>query len=91
MENCNELLISGEAYCFSDRESVFVVYLKQGGEASLDLSQLEGRFSVNWYNPRSGGSLLEGSKAEVRGGQVVKLGKAPAEHKEDWAILLQKM
>jgi hypothetical protein len=53
---------------------------------TLDLSRAKGRFSLRWYNPRTG--KFAGSERSVRGGDPVKLGQPPDSPKLDWVALL---
>ncbi len=73
--------------CFSLPGYVYAVYLPDGGSSTLDLSGVEGKFSVRWYNPREG-IFKEGKVSEVSGGEVVSLGVAP--FREDAACLVKK-
>lgn len=63
---------------------VYVVFLPQGGKASLDLSAGEGRMTARWFNPRDGKfgedfSVARGKRFEFT---------TPDE--EDWALLVQR-
>lgn len=89
MESHDEL--SGEnTYCLAQPGEVYAVFLPLGGEASLDLTGAEGQFTVQWYNPRTGGELLQTDLQTVAGGAIQSLGSPPAEESSDWAILVKK-
>lgn len=91
MENDNNISSAANDYCFYDPDnSTYVVYLKDGGTTDLNLSGLTGSFSVEWFNPRSGGKLQKGSVREVSGGDWVNLGMPPAAAGKDWAILVKR-
>ncbi len=90
MENHDDLLSGDQAYCFAKPGELYAVYLLHGGSCELDLSGVEGSYSVKWYNPRAGGGLLDGSVKSVRGGMVTSLGRPPSDSSRDWAILLTK-
>ena len=78
-------------YCFAKPGEIYVVYLPpEARPVSLDLGGAEGSFRVQWYNPRTGGALQEGSITEVTGGTVADLGSPPADLKADWVILVKK-
>lgn len=77
-------------YCFAKRGEVYLIYLPEGGSAELDLGEALGPFSVNWFNPRSGGPLLPGPVREVAGGGKVALGAPPSDPQEDWLILVHR-
>ncbi len=89
MEPTDELV--GESnYCLSKENEIYLIYLPYGGETSLNLEGAEGSFSVSWYNPRSGGDLLQTALTTVEGGSAVELGAAPQDAEKDWAILVRK-
>ena len=69
----------------------YLIYLKNGGEVNVDLSNAAGeKFSVQWFNPRTGGSLIEGNPKTVSGGGAnVSLGTPPNTLDQDWIVLLK--
>ncbi|GAB6164195.1 hypothetical protein JCM19992_01950 [Thermostilla marina] len=89
MANHNEL-VGDQAWCLAKPGAVYVVYLRNGGTAELDLSDAEGTFTVRWYDPRSGGALQTGAVESVPGGKKVVLGKAPHDGDQDWVVLVRK-
>ncbi len=90
MTNNNDLSSAHGDYCFFKQGEVYVVYLKKGGATELDLSGVDGTFSVEWYDPRQGGALRQGSVSSVAGGKKVNLGTPPDNPDSDWAILVRK-
>ncbi len=82
-------LHDNSVYCFAKPGKIYVVYLPAAGSARLDLTGVEGKFKVKWYNPRTGGELLNGSIAEVQGGATVDLGVPPADLEKDWVALVK--
>ena len=93
MKNADALvgnkLHDNSLYCFAKPGKIYVVYLPAAGSARLDLTGVEGKFKVNWYNPRTGGELRNGSIAEVQGGATVDLGVPPADLEKDWVALVK--
>jgi len=81
---------TNEKYCFAKRGEIYLVYLCYGGSSNLDLSNVDGRFSVKWFNPREGGRLANGSVRRVSGGQVVSLGQPPGEVDQDWLVVVRR-
>ncbi len=77
-------------YCFAKPDEVYLVYLPSSGPVQLDLSHATGDFSVQWFNPRTGGELSDGSIQSVSGGEPVDLGSPPDVDGEDWVILIRK-
>lgn len=71
-------------YCLALPGELYLVYLPQGGEATLDLSAADGVFSVSWFNPRAGGS--PDPALEIRGGAPVSL-RAPTV--DDWLAVVR--
>lgn len=76
-------------YVIADPGKVYAIYLPDGGTATLDLRGQTGRFDVDWYDPRNGGALRNGSVMLVNGGGLVSLGTPPAAAGEDWTILVR--
>ncbi len=86
-------LVQGEgvpAHCLTDGTDVYVIYLRDGGTATLDLSGVEGAFEVSWFDPREGGAMQASAVTEVNGGGVVALGDAPNDAEEDWVVLVKR-
>ncbi len=77
-------------FCFAKPGSLYLVYLPNGGAAELDLTEVTGEFTVKWFNPRSGGALLNGPIRSVRGGSKMPLGTPPSEPNEDWLAIVTK-
>ena len=77
-------------YCFAKQGEVYLVYLPDGGEHSLDLRQVTGTFTVSWFNPRSGGQLISGQIAQAQGGAEVALGVPPGDIDQDWLVVIRK-
>ncbi len=94
MTNADELVGNpgrdNTAYCLAKPGQIYLVYLPQGGAGRLDLSGTGGSFTVRWFDPRSGGELLEGPVASVKGGAEVSLGIPPREPREDWLVILRR-
>ncbi len=84
-------LVNQEAYCFAKENEVYAVYYPDLSETGIDLRKVSGEFSVGWFNPRTGGELIEGNIAEVRGGKIVDPGYPGSESEGDWVCLLRKI
>lgn len=91
MENADELVGNpghdNSRYCFALPGEWYLVYLPEGGAATLDVSGTlkETRFSVAWFNPREGGALLPA--VAVAGGGTVEL-RAPDVN--DWLAVVKR-
>jgi len=93
MMSLDDLVTNGvKAYCFAKPGQIYAIYTQQVKNLTIDLSaeQQESTFSVQWYNPRSGGALQQGSATVVTGGHKVSLGAPPSDIASDWTILLKK-
>ena len=75
-------------YCLAKPGEVYVVYLPEGGTTMLDLSEATGMFTVDWFNPRTGGKLSRGEVSTIDGGSNVSIGNAP--DGDDWVALIRK-
>lgn len=94
MQNANALIGNtkddNSKFCLAKPGQIYLVYLPNGGTTDLDLSGVEGSFAVNWFNPRNGGGLVNGSVNTVRGGGTVALGDPPADASEDWLAVVRR-
>jgi hypothetical protein len=90
MANQNTIVSNG--WCLGESNgNTFVVYLSTGGTTTIDLAGSAGTtYSVQWFNPRTGGSLQDGSITSVAVGSNKALGSAPGGQGGDWVILLTK-
>jgi hypothetical protein len=77
-------------FCFAKPGEVYLVYLPSGGTTDLDLTSATGTFTVKWFNPRTGGELVNASVNSVRGGGSVALGDPPADATEDWLAVIRR-
>lgn len=89
MRPADELLSDDRAYCFALPGEVYAVYLPQASE-EVELNLAQGRYLIDWYNPRSGGDLQQGSATAVTGPGPRALGKPPQAPQRDWVVLLRK-
>jgi Domain of unknown function (DUF5060)/Putative collagen-binding domain of a collagenase len=78
-------------FLFTKKGEIYLLYLPEGGSASLDLTGAGERFSVRWFNPRTGGALQSGAVNTVRGGASnVVLGAPPESPAEDWLVVVRR-
>ncbi len=84
----NDDLIDNGNYAMAELGSVYLFYLINGGNATVDLSDGQGSsFSVQWFNTRTG-DLVNGSN--ITGGSAnTSLGNPPSDTNEDWAVVLR--
>lgn len=70
-----------------------VIYRRSSKGFGVYLNGLYGRFIVNWYDPRQGGPLQDGSVTTIPGGsiEIVDYGLPPNSNDKDWIILLKRV
>ncbi|MGJ8643795.1 MAG: DUF5060 domain-containing protein [Luteolibacter sp.] len=93
MKPNDDLAIGEENWALADDGKTYLLYFNNGGEAIVDLSAAKDQeFSVQWFDPRGGGGLINGVPVTVSGGSgSVSLGNPPNSIKEDWVVLLKKL
>lgn len=90
MEPADELTSDNATYCLAAKDEVYVVHIPQDQETStLDIGTSGKTFSIQWYNPRSGGVLQKGTIESVVANGAVALGFAPEDKAQDWVVLLK--
>ncbi len=88
MKPADDLVTSvPNAYCLAKAGDTYAVYLATAADARITLP--EGKYQVNWYNPRQGGPLEEGEIKSIEGPGATRLGQPPAAPGKDWVALLK--
>lgn len=78
-------------YCFAKPGEQYLVYLPDGGSSMLDLGGATGEFTVEWFNPRTGGELHPGTRETVTGGSELTIGSPPSsEAGDDWLAVVRR-
>ena len=90
MESADNSTSSSADYCLSKTNDIYAVYLPNGGSTNVNLSSASGKFSVRWFDPRNGGSLLNGSVTEINAGGNRSIGNPPNNATQDWVALIKK-
>ncbi len=80
MTHHDELTASKDDYCFAKPGQIYAVYLPSGGTTALDLGKNSAIFTVQWYNPRTGGPLQTGTVTDITGPGAVSIGYPPADN-----------
>lgn len=88
MTAANELVSPEGAYCLAKPAEIYAVYLPKADVGEITLP--EGKYSVKWFNPRSGGNLQDGSVHTVTGGGKVSLGLPEVNDGKDWVAVVEK-
>lgn len=89
MQSADELVSAEGAYGFAKPGEIYAIYLPKATTTDLQLDEA-GTYTVDWFDPKQGGDLQNGSVTEVSGGGSVSVGKAPSEGIQDWVVLLRK-
>ncbi len=83
-----------QGYCFEKPGEVYAIYLPDAKNYSIDLSDTQGEFSVQWFDPLAGGELQNGSVSSLRGGNKAAIGAPPVKTEQiknqDWVVLIRK-
>ncbi|MDF1739628.1 MAG: DUF5060 domain-containing protein [Verrucomicrobiales bacterium] len=91
MRNADELIGNTEhdnsGYCFAKAGKLYLVYLPNGGERVLDLSDASDDFELRWFNPRDGS--LQAESVLLKGGIEKSVLSAP-DSKDDWLAVIKK-
>ena len=82
----DELLSNDKAWCLADPGQVYLVYLP--GTTDTRLSLEDGTFRVQWFNPVTGGALMDGSLITINGPGLTSIGAPPVTEK-DWVALVK--
>ena len=68
---------------------IYLVYLPSGTKnAGISLTE-EKKYSIKWFNPRSGGELVDGTVSGIQGKGFRSLGGPPSETEKDWVAVVQ--
>ena len=86
--SADQLTANNSDYVLTQDGNMYAIYLPEGGTTTINLGAASGQFSVQWFNPREGGSLLEGSVTTVEASNNSSIGLPPSQINEDWVVLL---
>ena len=88
MKAADELVSQNGAYCLAKSGEVYVAYLPKAEPTEITLP--EGKYTVKWFNPRTGGKLLDGTIKTLNGRGKVSLGMPPVEDGKDCVVVVRK-
>lgn len=88
MESRDDLTSSEIDFCFTLEGEIYAIYLPEGGTTKINLTDQDGEYVINWFNPRKGGELVLGTKQYIMGGQTSEIGFPPEEIDKDWVALV---
>ncbi|MGB3777281.1 MAG: malectin domain-containing carbohydrate-binding protein [Tunicatimonas sp.] len=79
----------GNGWCLAKAGEVYAIYLENGGTTTINLGSDGATYDLQWYNPRTGGSLQSGSTSTVTANGSVSIGNPPGTTNQDWVALLR--
>ncbi|WP_249558373.1 DUF5060 domain-containing protein [Cellulophaga sp. 20_2_10] len=74
-------------YVFVENDKIYAIYLPEVKETKINLFGSTKKYTVKWYNPRTGGKLINGSIKKIIGGYEKSIGFPPNKDK-DWVALI---
>ncbi len=89
MTHNDELTSAKDDYCFAELGRTYAIYLPAGGTTSLDLGNKSATFTIEWFNPRTGGSLRMGTVDKITGPGPTAIGHPPKDTDKDWVALIK--
>ena len=84
MRPADHLVDAEGAWCFAKPGEVYAIYLPSGGTTKLNFGKLGAAFNVQWFDPRKGGALQDGTVRQAKGPGWASVGLPPAERGKDW-------
>ncbi len=87
MKNADEITIAKNDYCLAKDGAIYTIYLPEGKPTDILLP--DGNYTIQWYNPRKGGDLQQGSVKNISGRGYVSTGDPPQRDGKDWVCLLR--
>jgi len=88
MKNADELTKDKNDYCFAKESEVYAVYLPEGG--STDILLPGGKYTIHWFNPRTGGTLMLGTNISISERGLAPTGNPPEKDGKDWVCLIKR-
>jgi Domain of unknown function (DUF5060)/Cna protein B-type domain len=83
---------TGDDFTMYKDGDIYGIYnTKVGTGMTLDLTGKTGNFTVQWFDPRSGGALQNGTVTNIAGGSKQALGNPPKDTNMDWAVLVTRV
>jgi hypothetical protein len=94
MEANPERISAVQGYCLEKPGEIYAIYLPDAKNYTIDLSAIEGVFTIQWFDPLVGGELQNGSVLSVKGGGTTEMGAPPLKQEQiknqDWVVLIKK-
>ena len=88
MESTDSITTDNDAYCFSKTDDYYVIYIPGNDTTDINLGNTGNQFSIQWFDPRNGGALQNGSVTTISATGTVGIGNPPSDADKDWVVLL---
>jgi hypothetical protein len=88
MKNADELTKDQYDYCLAKEGEIYAIYLPEG--KATDIKLPEGRYTINWLNPHTGGDLQTGSVKILTVKNYASTGNPPVQDGKDWVCLIRR-
>ncbi|WP_218597726.1 DUF5060 domain-containing protein [Polaribacter sp. NJDZ03] len=88
MHAADGLTDNPDDYVFVENDKTYAIYLPEVKETKINLFGSTKKYVVKWYNPRTGGELVNGSIKRITGGGEKSIGLPPNKDK-DWVALIK--
>jgi hypothetical protein len=79
---------SSSGWCLAKASEVYVIYLPNGGTSNITLPAGSANYKIQWFDPRNGGSLKDGTVQTAQAGGSRSIGNAPNNITQDWAVIV---
>ncbi|MBI1372134.1 MAG: DUF5060 domain-containing protein [Phycisphaera sp.] len=90
MHPADGLTEARDDYVFIQPGEVYCVYLPDmAASRTVTLDLPDASYDVQWYNPREGGALTDGTIARAHGPGAIDLGRPKSDDARDWVALLK--
>jgi hypothetical protein len=90
LKSADGLTAATNDFCFAQPQERYVIFLPAGGTTTLDLGTAANTYTVDWYNPRTGGALVKGTVLTMSGPGAKGIGSPPTEATSDWVALIRR-
>ncbi|TNJ47206.1 DUF5060 domain-containing protein [Tamlana fucoidanivorans] len=88
MHTADDLTANTHDYVLAHPRKVYAIYIPKVEETILDLTDSKSKFTIKWYNPRTGGDLVYGTVKTIKGGKPISIGFPPS-NENDWVALVE--
>ncbi|QVY64088.1 DUF5060 domain-containing protein [Polaribacter sp. Q13] len=75
-------------YVFAENDNTYAIYVPEVKETKINLFGSTKKYIIKWYNPRTGGELVNGTVKKITGGGEKSIGFPPNKDK-DWVALIK--